>query len=492
MYSHSGGHVIIDVTGWFTGPSAAESTDGLFVPADSPQRLVDTRTGDPLWPGGAIEVPVPVTGASSIVVNTTLVDAHAWGFLTAYAARTTVPDTSNVNAGAKHQTAANMAIVPVSPSGIAVSSFGGADLVVDLAGWFVGSPVAPSTGEAPKNVRPPVCIADTSAASLTAFFASGDPIIGADYQRAYPLPDGRTLWLFQDVLLRSRAGATFAHNAGLIQRGNCFDVLQSGNFASPGNYVLDAATTTMRHWFWALGGDMGTDGRFHLLVAEMLERGPAYLSWTEPIATWNVSINLADMSIAAYAAASDNSNALYGFSVTSDASYTYLYSHCYRQFGWDLLAFSDPPLYAHDFDCSANVNVARVPRGRFDVALEYWNGSSWVADSTAAVPVIPRENRLVNPTQVMFDGHQFVAVTKEGDWWGNTIYLDVAPSAQGPWHTYSTIAVPAECSICNTYFASIVPWRASNGSLVLGLSRNTFEGILTGLYSPRFLTAPAP
>ena len=368
VYSHSGGHVIIDVTGWFTGPSAGESTDGLFVPTDSPQRLVDTRTGDPLWPGGAIEVAVPVTGASSIVVNTTLVDAHAWGFLTAYAARTAVPETSTVNAGAKHQTAANLAIVPISPSGIAVSSFGGADLVVDLAGWFVGSPVSPSTGEAPKNVRPPVCIADTSPAALTAFFASGDPLIGADYQRAYPLPDGRTLWMFQDVLLRSRAGATFAHNAGLIQRGNCFDVLQSGNFASPGNYVLNEATDTMRHWFWPLGGDMGADGRFHLLVAEMLERGPAYLSWTEPIATWNVSIDLADMSIAAYAPASDNSNALYGFSVTSDASYTYLYSHCYRQFGWDLLAFSDPPLYAHDFDCSANVNVARVPRGRFDVA----------------------------------------------------------------------------------------------------------------------------
>ena len=133
-----------------------------------------------------------------------------------------------------------------------------------------------------------------------------------------------------------------------------------------------------------------------------------------------------------------------------------------------------------------------MPLGRFDVALEYWNGSAWVADAAAAVPVIPRENRLVNPTQVMFDGQQFIAVTKEGDWWGNTIYLDVAPSAQGPWRTYWTIPVPAACSICNTYFASIVPWRAADGSLILGLSRNTFEGILTGQYSPRFFTAPPP
>ncbi len=492
VYSHSGGNVIIDVTGWFSGPSAPESTDGLFVAADSPQRLIDTRAGDPIWPGGAIEVPVPVAGASSIVVNMTLVDAHAWGFLTAYAARTAVPEASNVNAGARRQTAANLAIVPISPSGMGVSSYGGADLVADLAGWFVGSPMPPTTGGAPSNVRPPVCLADTSPASLTAFFASGDPIIGADYQRASPLPDGRTLWMFQDVLVRSRAGSTFLHNAGLIQTGNCFALLQSGNYAAPGNYVLHNATSMMRHWFWALGGDMGADGKFHLLVAEMLERGPRYLSWTEPIATWNVSIDLADMSIAAYAPASDNSAALYGFSVTSDASYTYLYSHCYRQFGWDQFFHFDPPLYAHDFDCTPNVNVARVPRGRFDVALEYWNGYAWVADPAAAVPVIPRENRLVNPTQVIFDGHQFVAVTKEGDWWGDTIYLDVAPAAQGPWRTYNTIAVPDGCSICNTYFASIVPWRAVDGSLILGLSRNTFEGILTGLYSPRFFTAPPP
>jgi hypothetical protein len=333
VYSHSGGHVIVDVTGWFTGPSAPESTDGLFIAAESPQRLVDTRAGDPIWPGGAIEVPVPLTGASSVVVNVTLVGAHAWGFLTAYAARTAVPEASTVNAGARHQTAANLAIVPISPSGIGVSSFGGADLVVDLAGWFVGSPISPTTGDAPTNVRPPVCVPDTGPASLTAFLASGDPIIGADYQRAYALPDGRTLWMFQDVLLRSRAGSTFAHNAGLIQDGNCFSVLQSGDFASPGNYVLHSATNTMRHWFWPLGGDMGADGLFHLLFAEMLERGPRYLSWTEPIATWNVSIDLSDMSVSAVGPASDNSNALYGFAVTSDASYTYLYSHCYRQFG---------------------------------------------------------------------------------------------------------------------------------------------------------------
>ncbi|MGH9133009.1 MAG: hypothetical protein ACRDZZ_03670 [Ilumatobacteraceae bacterium] len=492
IYSHSGGHLIVDVTGWFTGPSAFESTEGLFVAADSPRRLVDTRGGDPIWPGGAIRVPVPVTDASSIVANVTLVGAHAWGFLTAYAAGTAVPEASTVNADAKGRTAANLAIVPVSTAGIDVSSYGGADVVVDLAGWFVGTPSIPTTHETPANVRPPVCVADTSAGSLTAFFATGDPILGADYQRAYPLADGRTLWMFQDVFVRSRAGSTFVHNAGLIQTGNCFTLLQSGDYARPGNYVLDGATTPLRHWYWALGGDMGADGTFQLFFAEMIERGPKYLSFTEPVATWRVSIDLTDMSVAAFAPAADNSGALYGWSVTSDASYSYLYAHCYRQFGWDPLLYLDPPLYTHDFDCTANVTVARVPRGHLEAAPQYWDGSSWTSDAHRAVPVIPRGDRLVNPTQVMFDGYQFVAVTKEGDWWGDTIYLDVAPAAEGPWITYATIDVPSECSICNTYFASFVPWRAADGALIVGLSRNTFEGVFTGLYSPRFLTAPGP
>ena len=113
VYSHSGGHVIIDVTGWFTGPSRRRIRPTAC--SSPPTRRSAWSTPAPAIRCGRrarSRSPVPVTGASSIVVNTTLVDAHAWGFLTAYAARTAVPETSTVNAGARHQTAANLAIVP--------------------------------------------------------------------------------------------------------------------------------------------------------------------------------------------------------------------------------------------------------------------------------------------------------------------------------------------------------------------------------------------
>ncbi len=169
-----------------------------------------------------------------------------------------------------------------------------------------------------------------------------------------------------------------------------------------------------------------------------------YLTFVEPVATWIVTIDVDDLHVVDARPAPDASSELYGWSVVSAGDYTYLYAHCYRQFGYDPLAFA-PDVPAHDYDCTADVTVARLPRGDFTARPEYWDGVEWSDDPLAAVPVIPQEGRIVNPTQVAVHDGQFVAVTKEGDWWGNTIYLDVAPAAEGPWRTYSAILVQAEC-----------------------------------------------
>jgi len=108
------------------------------------------------------------------------------------------------------------------------------------------------------------------------------------------------------------------------------------------------------------------------------------------------------------------------------------------------------------------------------------------------VPVVPRESRWLNPTQVALLDGVFVAVTKVGDWWGDTIYLDVASSPQGPWTTYATRVIRPECDDCNTYFASIVPYGRRAHSFVVGLSGNTWEGDDLAHYTPRFLRVPSP
>jgi hypothetical protein len=143
------GHVLVDLLGWFTGASAPVATDGLFVPA-TPQRLLDTRASKPrAWPGGTVELPVSVAGAGALVTNVTVTAADRAGFVTAYPAGTPRPEISTLNPAMLDHTLANLAITRVSSRGLAYYAHAGADVVVDMTGWFVGSPIAASTSPAP-------------------------------------------------------------------------------------------------------------------------------------------------------------------------------------------------------------------------------------------------------------------------------------------------------------------------------------------------------
>ncbi len=350
-----------------------------------------------------------------------------------------------------------------------------------------------------------VCLGSTGPDALSRMFDS-EPggVIAADYQRAVPLPDGRTLWLFQDATIRLPPPAVppvptvppsppapterLLHNIGIVQAGSCFTVLHGGTDAEPTAWLLGNLTQPFAHWFWPLGAEMGNDGVLYVFVAEMYERGGLYLSATEPTRTRVVAIDPATLNVVGSTVPPGASTALYGFSVTSDASWTYLYGHCHRQFGWDIGPFGVP---AHDTSCSGNVPVARVPRGQMLDPLSYWDGTTWQPDPNRAVSVLPHDGRTINPSQVRFTDGEFLAVTKVGDWFGSTIYLDRAPSAQGPWTNYARIPAELRCAsnICNSYFASWVPGSV-DGDHVIGLSHNRWDGQVSAINRPTYLLAP--
>ena len=441
-----------------------------------------------MWAAGSVEIANVGSNAAALALNVTIVNPIRPGFLTASATRQDRPPTSTVNGGATSDIAAAMAITPTSQIGVGIYSNAGADVVVDVSGWFVGTP-GPAPQPAPANVRPPDCTTSTDPSGLNRFFDNGPALAGADYQRAFALPDGRVLWFFQDVYFRGRSSASFAHDAGLVQNGTCFTLLQSGNYAKPGEYLFPDATQRHQHWFWPLSGGMGADGRFHLFVVEIRENGPTYLSETEPLATWKVEIDLTTMQIVDRRPAADSSAALYGFSVESAGDYSYLFAHCHRQFGWDAFPFVDPPVYVHDWDCADRMTVARVPNGQFDQPPAYWNGSTWGADPAAAVNIVPT-GRLVNASQMYLLNGKWVAITKVGDWFGTKIEFDVADQPQGPYTNVRTIPTPAKCDGCNTYFASLLPYRGSDGSLLIGISNNVFGPIDLSRYHPTFFATP--
>lgn len=501
IYTQAGDAVIVDIAGYFTGGSAPISSTGLFV-ASNPTRLVDTREQTPeLYPGGGREfATAAITGSNvaAVVGNWTITATRGFGYTTAFPARAAQPVVTTTANDSSGQTVANLGVVPVSSNGVAVYSSTGTQLVVDITGWFTGSPV-PGGGGQLQNVAPgatfnltapsspdsgAVCASDLSSAGLSSLFSQTiGSFYGADYQRAYKLPDGRVLWMFQDAFITQSNGAKkLTHNVGMIQSGRCFTLLRAGTAAAPKSWIMWDRTVDRSRWYWPMGGEVSSDGQtFQLMMAEMNEYGATYLSKTAPSAMYVVSIRLSDLAVVSYQLAPNPSPDLYGFSATSDASFTYLYSNCYKQFGWGFLGM-DP--------CTASMKLARVPKGNLLAAPQYWTGSGWSPDAAAATPVItPSSTGFgINPAQIIFDGVEFRLVMKESDWFGTQVVMQRSSTPYGPWTTYQTVPQPLKCptATCNTYFASWVPWTNPDGSMIWGLSHNRWDGAMSSVYRPTF------
>ena len=337
----------------------------------------------------------------------------------------------------------------------------------------------------------------TSAFARTGLGSYGDVegFGGGDYQHAYPLPGGRTLWLFQDIFFSNDTDLNeppnnAAHNSGLIQQGSCFTILGTQGR----DFIGDAETIDSQRWFWPLDGEIGFDGKLWIYMVEMSNpAGTGANPGALPVRTWLAIIDPNTLQQLYFQPTPDSgaTSALYGWSVTSDNQYSYLYGHCYRQFANDV---NGPGQF--DKSCMPNSYVARVPVGHFDVQPEYWNGTGWVDQAAAAKPVLTHP--IANPMSVQWFGDVFVSVTKAGDWWGNTVFVDVASQPQGPWTTVQTIPVLGfrKCSQgCANYSAFLMPWLDSSGQMIVGLSNGGDYPLWLAngtLYRPTFFNVDLP
>ena len=144
--------LIADVAGYVVGQPA--SFLGSFASL-SPTRLLDTRdgTGAPsagavasggtvqLTVGGVAGVP---SGATSVVLNVTVTEPQAAGYITVYGDGTAQPLASNLNF-TPGQTVPNLVVAPVGSNGIVDltnGSAGSVQLIADVAGYFSGAPAA--------------------------------------------------------------------------------------------------------------------------------------------------------------------------------------------------------------------------------------------------------------------------------------------------------------------------------------------------------------
>ncbi|MHB8313648.1 MAG: hypothetical protein ACYDD0_10175, partial [Candidatus Dormibacteria bacterium] len=157
FYNYAGStDLVVDLEGYFA-PELTGSTVGAYL-ALTPARIADTRVGSgypeagtPLGPGASLAVQVagvggvPATGVSAALLNVTVSNPAAAGYLTVFPTGLARPTASNLN-WIKGQTLANRVVVPVG-SGGQISLYnqsGTTNVVVDVDGYFSSGSVSSS------------------------------------------------------------------------------------------------------------------------------------------------------------------------------------------------------------------------------------------------------------------------------------------------------------------------------------------------------------
>jgi len=208
VFSQTGGHLVVDVVGLISGATAPEGTDGLFVPLAAPTRFLDTRTAAANPLGGAqmalpawnLEVAVAShpsiarTDVVALAMNVTATDSLADGYLSVSPAGANDPNlkartTSTLNLVRAAQTLPNHATVAVSGRGFDVFTQKGTHVIADVAGYYLGTPVAAPFGS-PTN-RPPAvssgCLGHPASPVAAVVVGSGAATVVRGQQRLLEL-----------------------------------------------------------------------------------------------------------------------------------------------------------------------------------------------------------------------------------------------------------------------------------------------------------------
>jgi YVTN family beta-propeller protein len=145
VFTQIAADLVVDVVGAWR--PAASATAGRLVPTD-PTRVLDTRTAAPVAAGDTqvIDLGPAAAHASGAVLNVTVTEASAPGFVTVWPGGEPRPLASNLNVEEAGETVANMVVTPVGPGGrVAVFVQQATDVVVDLVGTFTDDSASPST-----------------------------------------------------------------------------------------------------------------------------------------------------------------------------------------------------------------------------------------------------------------------------------------------------------------------------------------------------------
>jgi hypothetical protein len=318
------------------------------------------------------------------------------------------------------------------------------------------------------------------AAEVTRLGADANPFseqvgtwMGGDDPHVYPLPDGRQLWWLNDSFVPVDGVAPvdqfkFVRNVAFVRAvDGTMTMLTSAKDGKPWDFLPHPDKDHFHRFYWPLGGEVVGD-QLQVFVAEMECNDPNWGICFRPIRVWLATFSWADMQlIDLQPAANDGVFPVYGYSVTHDDQWTYLFGTGQQYFTMHLQGGSSQTF------------VARVPRSRLEDVPTYWNGTAWTADATQAAPIIdngPSTELRLGIAEA--DGH-YIGVAVEGDFFGDHFAVMSAPAPQGPWTRIAEFPVPArEVRAPVTYDAWPYPVPIDGHLAVIYSTNSTIEKIV--------------
>ena len=334
--------------------------------------------------------------------------------------------------------------------------------------------------------------APTTAAGWAQAFASlGGKWAIADQGSSIRLPDGRSLWVFDDTVQGRLVGKQvhnwrMAHNSIVIADRGCLSVHTGRNSTSllpdsGKDYYWPTSVTMDGNRLFVFTQRVRTVGKnamdFQVLGTRLAElsyapgKTPRFLRWHS---TPGPQV-------------SPLQGPQWGAAATASDGYTYVYA---TQQSTEYLVFGKA-LY-----------VARAPKGKLTSlsAWTYWDGASWNASRSSAVQIKAANGGVSNSLSMQKVGDRWVGVTKKDDYLGDKIVVLTAASPTGPFTETVVATTRTQADLAKgdmTYTALGHPELSlKSGKLLITVCRNNTE--LTKWTSnisrgrPYFLEVPLP
>ncbi len=164
-------NVIVDVGGYY-------APTGNDYASTAPVRLLDTRSGKALGPGGSMTLTIdgvdgiPSSGLTGVVLNVTVTGTTSPGYLAVYPTGDALPAVSDLN-WSQGETIPNLVVVGVGSGGSVTiyNAHGTANVIADVEGWYeappAGSPAAGALVQTPASVPAVSVVRTATSANLS-------------------------------------------------------------------------------------------------------------------------------------------------------------------------------------------------------------------------------------------------------------------------------------------------------------------------------------